>query len=250
MDWITDPNIWIGFLTLTVLEIVLGIDNIVFISILCGRLPPKERSKARTIGLFLAMFMRIALLVSLAWMVKLTAPLFTVLENEISGRDLILIAGGLFLLAKATREIHHKVEGDGDLTKAPVVTTFASVIVQVLLIDLVFSLDSVITAVGMVEEIGVMVAAIVVAVSIMLWASGWVSAFVDRHPTVKMLALSFLLLIGVTLMADGLEFHIPRGYVYFAMAFSVFVEVLNLKASRGKKETIIEELDRDVGSAR
>lgn len=229
MEWLTDPQVWIAFTTLTALELVLGIDNIVFISILAGKLPSDQQKKARTLGLALAMFTRIALLFSLSWMIRLTAPLFAVLGNAISGRDLILIAGGLFLLGKSTHEIHQKLEGDEGHASARIKPSFASVIVQILLLDVVFSLDSVITAVGMVDEIAIMIAAVVVAIVFMIAFAGPISNFVERRPTVKMLALSFLLLIGMTLVADGLGQHIPKGYIYFAMAFSVFVELLNLK---------------------
>ncbi len=224
-----DPQIWIAFVTLTALELVLGIDNIVFISILAGKLPPDQQKKARLVGLGLAMFIRIALLFSLSWIIRLTAPLFVVLGQEISGRDLILIAGGLFLLAKSTHEIHGKLEGDEGHASARVAPSFTAVIIQILLLDAVFSLDSVITAVGMVDEIWIMVAAVVVAIIFMMAFAGAISRFVDRHPTVKMLALSFLLLIGMTLVAEGFDQHIPKGYIYFAMAFSVFVEMLNLR---------------------
>ena len=232
MDWITNPEAWIAFLTLTVLEIVLGIDNVVFISILAGKLRQDQQRKARRVGLALAMLMRILLLLSLSWIIGLTAPLFTVLGEEISGRDLVLILGGLFLLAKSTHEIHERLEGaEGELS-ARVKPSFVSVLVQIMLLDVVFSLDSVITAVGMAEDLGVMVSAVVVAVGFMMVFAETVSAFVDRHPTVKMLALSFLLLIGMALVADGLNQHIPKGYIYFAMAFSVGVELLNLRMRR------------------
>ena len=214
------------------LEVVLGIDNVIFISILAGKLPAAVQKRARTTGLAMAMVMRILLLLSLAWIVRLTAPLFSLLGQEISGRDIILIAGGLFLLAKATHEIHDRLEGEqGDDIKR-VAPSFTSVIVQISLLDIVFSLDSVITAVGMADDLGVMITAVIVAVLIMLVSAGTISAFVNRHPTVKMLALSFLLLIGMSLVAEGLEFHIPKGYVYFAMGFSVFVEVLNIRFRR------------------
>jgi predicted tellurium resistance membrane protein TerC len=232
MDWVADPQVWIGLLTLTVLEIVLGIDNVVFISILAGKLPGDQRVKARRLGLGLAALTRIFLLLSLAWIIRLTAPLFAVLGQEISGRDLILIVGGLFLLAKSTREIHQKLEGEEGHASARVAPSFARVIVQILLLDVVFSLDAVITAIGMVQGIGVMIAAVMIAVGVMMVAAETISRFVERHPTVKMLALSFLLLIGVTLIAEGFDQHVPKGYVYFAMAFSVFVEMLNLRASR------------------
>ncbi len=231
MEWLTNPEIWIGLLTLTALEIVLGIDNVIFISILADKLPPDERDKARRIGLALAMITRILLLFSLSLIARLTTPLFDLLGREISGRDLVLILGGLFLLAKSTREIHSNLEGEeGHGGRAA--ASFTGVLVQIILLDIVFSLDSVITAVGLVDELPVMIAAVVIAVLVMLVASGAISAFVNRHPTVKMLALSFLLLVGLTLLADGFHHHIPRGYVYSAMAFSVFVEMLNLRAHR------------------
>jgi predicted tellurium resistance membrane protein TerC len=232
MDWITDPEMWAAFGTLLALEIVLGVDNVVFISILAGKLPASLRAKARYLGLSLAMVMRLLLLLSLSWMIRLTDPLFTFFQLEISGRDLILIVGGLFLIAKSTHEIHQKLEGAEGHASARVAPRFSSVIVQILLLDVVFSLDSVITAVGMVDRIGVMVAAVIGAVIVMIAFSGAIARFVERHPTVKMLALSFLLLIGVTLLAEGFDQHISKGYIYSAMAFSVFVEMLNLKAGR------------------
>jgi predicted tellurium resistance membrane protein TerC len=235
MEWLSDPQAWIALLTLTVLEIVLGIDNVIFISILSGKLPGEMQKKARNTGLAMAMIMRILLLLSIAWIVKLTKPLFTVVGQEISGRDLILLVGGLFLIFKATHEIHDKLEGEEGTTTARVAPSFASVIVQIMLLDIVFSLDSVITAVGMAKDVGVMITAVVISVGIMLFAAGSISAFVNRHPTVKMLALSFLMLIGMSLIAEGLEFHIPKGYVYFAMGFSVFVEVLNIQFRRKSK---------------
>ncbi len=229
MDWITDPQVWIALATLTALEIVLGIDNIVFIAILVGKLPTRRQTDARTTGLAFAMLMRIGLLFSLTWIMKLTAPLFSIFGNEISGRDLILIAGGLFLLAKSTHEIHNKLEGSVQHGTAHQRSTFTSVIIQISLLDIVFSLDSVITAIGMANRLGIMVGAVVLAVGFMIVFSKAISGFVDRHPTVKMLALSFLLLIGLALIADGFDQHIPKGYIYFAMAFSVFVEMLNLR---------------------
>jgi predicted tellurium resistance membrane protein TerC len=229
MEWLTDPQTWIALLTLTALELVLGIDNIIFISILAGKLPQQQQQRARTLGLGLAMLMRIALLFSLSWIIRLTAPLFTVLGQEISGRDLILLTGGLFLLAKSTHEIHEKLEGEEGHASAKVKTSFTSVLVQILLLDIIFSLDSVITAVGMTDQFGVMITAVVVAVLCMMVFAGPIAEFVERHPTIKVLALSFLLLIGVTLIAEGLDRHIPKGYIYFAMAFSVFVEMINLK---------------------
>ncbi|HYR98628.1 MAG TPA: TerC family protein, partial [Gemmatimonadales bacterium] len=232
MNWLTSPETWIALLTLTVLEIVLGIDNIIFISILSGKLPAGEQPRARTVGLTLAMVTRILLLLSLTGIMRLTRPLFSPFGHPFSGRDLILLLGGLFLLWKSTREIHDKLEGEEGRQNVKAGATFGGVIVQIALLDIVFSLDSVITAVGMVRQVGVMIAAIVLAVLVMLVAAGPISDFVHRHPTLKMLALSFLLLIGVTLIADGLGQHIPKGYVYFAMGFSVFVESLNLRLAR------------------
>ena len=229
MDWMTTAEGWIALLTLTVLEIVLGIDNIVFISILAGKLRREVRARARRIGLMLAMVMRVALLLSITWVMRLTAPLFAAMGQEISGRDLILIVGGLFLLAKSTHEIHDKLEGEEGHASARVAASFGAVIVQIMLLDIVFSLDSVITAVGMAEDVAVMIVAVVVAVGVMLVSATAISEFVERHPTVKMLALSFLLLIGVSLVAEGLDQHIPKGYIYFAMGFSIFVEMINLR---------------------
>ena len=229
MEWISDPQIWIALGTLTVLEIVLGIDNIVFISILTGKLPVHQQAKGRSLGLLLALGMRVLLLFSLSWVIRLTAPIVTVWGHEISGRDLILILGGLFLLAKSTHEIHQKLEGEEGSKSAAVRPSFGNVMVQIVLLDIVFSLDSVITAVGMVQQLGVMIAAVVLAMVFMLLFAGSIGSFVHRHPTVKMLALSFLLLIGVTLIAEGFDQHISKGYIYFAMAFSVFVEFLNLR---------------------
>jgi predicted tellurium resistance membrane protein TerC len=234
MDWISNPDIWLALLTLTSLEIVLGIDNVVFISILSGKLPVGQQERARRIGLGLAMVMRILLLLGISWVIGLTATLFTVVGNEISGRDLILILGGLFLLGKATFEIHEKLEGHEADRQVAAVATLGAVLVQIVLLDIVFSLDSVITAVGMSNEIGVMIAAVVIAIGVMLVSARVISEFVNRHPTVKMLALSFLLLIGMALIADGWELHIPKGYIYFAMGFAVFVEALNLKLRSGK----------------
>ncbi|MGD8328486.1 MAG: TerC family protein [Acidobacteriota bacterium] len=232
MDLLTSPEAWIALITLTVLEIVLGIDNIVFISVLSARLDEEQRPRARTIGLALAMLMRIALLLTIAWMSRLTAPLFDVLGHGVSGRDIILLVGGLFLLAKATHEIHEKFEGEHHESTRRAAATMGSVVFQIMVLDIVFSLDSVITAVGMANDLRIMVAAVVIAVAIMMLAAGPVSNFVEAHPTVKMLALSFLLLIGMSLVADGVGFHIPKGYIYFAMGFSVFVEFLNLQAAR------------------
>ena len=234
-EWLADPQAWIALSTLTVLEIVLGVDNVIFISILAGKLPKNQQAKARRVGLVLAMVMRILLLFSIAWIIKLTAPWFTVVGQEISGRDLILLLGGLFLLAKATHEIHDKLEGEEGHGSAKVAASFMSVIIQIMLLDIVFSLDSVITAVGMADDLAVMVAAVVIAVGVMMVSAGAISGFVDRHPTVKILALSFLILIGVSLIAEAFEQHIPKGYIYFAMAFSVFVEMINLRVrSKGQ----------------
>lgn len=233
MDWLTDPQVWMALVTLSALEIVLGIDNIIFISIQASKLPPHQQEKARLVGLGLAMFIRIALLFSLTWLMGLTSPLFSLLGNEISGRDLILISGGLFLLWKSTMEIHEKLEGEEEISSARVGATFGAVIVQILLLDIVFSLDSIITALGMASQLAIMVAAVVIAVGFMMLFSGKISAFVEKHPTIKMLALSFLLLIGVALIGDGFDMHIPKGYIYFAMAFSVLVEMLNLRLRRG-----------------
>ena len=229
MDWIFTVEGWIALITLTSLEIVLGIDNIVFLSILAGKLQVAEQGRARRLGLVLAMLMRIALLTALAWVVRLTAPLFVVFGHSFAGRDLILILGGLFLIAKSTREIHEKLEGQPGHASARVPPTFSAVIVQIVLLDIVFSLDSVITAVGMARELGVMIAAVMIAVAVMMVSAGPISAFVNRHPTVKMLALSFLLLIGLSLFVEGFGQHISKGYIYFAMGFSIFVEMLNLR---------------------
>jgi predicted tellurium resistance membrane protein TerC len=229
MDWLSDPQIWLGLLTLTTLEIVLGIDNIVFISILAGRLPAASQRKARLWGLALAMIMRVLLLLSLSWIMGLTRPLFSLANFGVTGRGLILIGGGLFLLAKSTREIHHSLEESGDGAPTTKRAAFSSVLIQIVLLDIVFSLDSVITAVGMVDEIAVMIAAVIIAVVAMMVFAGSISGFISRHPTFKMLALSFLLLIGVNLIGEGLGFHIPKGYTYFAMGFSVAVEMLNIR---------------------
>ena len=233
MEWISDPQAWIGLVTLTVLEVVLGIDNVIFISILAGKLPANQQGLARKIGLAAAMIMRILLLLSIAWIMKLTTPLFSVWNYNFSGRDLILLIGGLFLLAKSTHEIHAKLEGEEGTRKAKA-ASFLSVIIQITLLDIVFSLDSVITAVGMISQVGIMITAIIIAVVVMMIFAGPISHFVERHPTVKMLALSFLLMIGLLLVADGLGHHIPKGYAYFAMGFSIFVETLNLRSRKGK----------------
>ena len=234
IELLTDPQAWIALLTLTALELVLGIDNIIFISILVDKLPVEKRELARKIGLFMAMFMRIGLLLVLSWIVGLTAPLFTLLQNEFTGRDLILVAGGLFLLWKSAGEIHQLLEGTEGSHSATVPATFSAVIVQIMIIDLVFSLDSIITAVGMVDEVAIMVAAVIASVGLMMVFASSIGRFVSEHPTIKMLALSFLIVVGVVLIADGFEHHVPKGYVYFAMAFSVAVEMLNIRVRRAK----------------
>jgi predicted tellurium resistance membrane protein TerC len=241
MELLTDPQAWLAFFTLTALELVLGIDNVIFISILVDKLPEARRDFTRRVGLFLAMFMRIALLFLLSWLVGLTAPLFTVFSHEISGRDLILIGGGLFLLYKSTGEIHQLLEGEAGHHSARVPATLAGVLVQIMLIDLVFSLDSIITAVGMVDELEIMVAAVVVSVSLMMAFAGPLGRFVSARPTVKMLALAFLFMIGLVLIADGLDHHVPKGYVYFAMAFSVLVEMLNMRARKKRAPVELHE---------
>lgn len=254
MEWFINPEIWISLITLTLLEIVLGIDNIIFISIMASKLPANKQKKARQLGLALAMITRVLLLLSLSWIMTLTSPLFNMGEwialtdsellkqFAISGRDLILIIGGLFLIYKSTSEIHDKLEGADYQTETKAVITFTGVIVQILLLDIVFSLDSVITAVGMADHIQVMIAAVMIAVLVMMVSAGGISDFVNNHPTVKMLALSFLLLIGVSLLAEGFDQHIPKGYIYFAMAFSVLVEMLNLKMNKGKKPIQLRNL--------
>ncbi len=257
MEWIANPEIWISLITLTVLEIVLGIDNIIFISIMASKLPANKQKKARQLGLALAMITRVLLLLSLSWIMTLTSPLFNagewigLSEGElfekfaISGRDLILLSGGLFLIYKSTTEIHDKLEGEEHKSDTKAVVTFSGVIIQILILDVVFSLDSVITAVGMADHIEVMIAAVIIAVIVMMLSAGSISDFVNKHPTVKMLALSFLLLIGVSLLAEGFEQHIPKGYIYFAMAFSVLVEMLNLKMNKGKKPVHLKNVPED-----
>ena len=230
MDWISDPNAWIALSTLTLLEIVLGIDNIIFVAILAERVEKSKRAKARQVGLTLAVGVRVLLLLSIVWIMGLTAPLFAVLGHDVSGHDMILIAGGMFLLFKSTREIHHKLEGDESTRGgAEAAASFASVIVQITLLDIVFSLDSVITAVGMVSHVPVMIAAIVVAVLVMMLCAGAISNFIDKHPSLKMLALSFLIVVGTVLIAEAFDVHVPKGYVYFAMAFSLGVEAINIR---------------------
>jgi len=229
MDWISDPSIWSALLTLTVLEIVLGVDNVVFISILANKLPPEQRARARTLGLGAALIVRVLLLLSINWLVGLTDPLFEIADHEFSGRDLILLAGGFFLLYKATTELHEKLEGHEASTGTQVATSFAMTIVQIMLLDIVFSLDSVITAVGMADDLPVMIAAVVIAIGVMLFAAGPIAEFVEMHPTVKVLGLAFLVLIGFSLVAEGFHQHIAKGYIYTAMAFSVAVELINLR---------------------
>ncbi|MBY6107264.1 TerC family protein [Ferrimonas balearica] len=237
-DWIYSPEAWIALATLTSLEIVLGIDNIIFISILVSRLPERQRDFARRLGLGLAMLTRLALLFSLTWVMGLTDPMFHVFGQGISGRDLILVGGGLFLLAKATHEIHHSLEGEAEEHSATGTASMGMILVQIALLDVVFSLDSVITAVGLADQLMVMAIAIIIAVGVMLFSAKAIGEFVDSHPTVKMLALSFLVLVGMTLIAEGFEVHIPKGYVYFAMAFSVAVEMLNLKLRKKRTEPV------------
>ena len=232
MDWITQPETWIAFLTLVALELVLGVDNVIFISILAGKLPQSEQQRARQTGIILAVVTRILLLLSLSWLIRLEGRLFTLFNLDISGKDLILFAGGLFLIGKSTREIHDKLEGAEGQASAKVAAAFWNVVIQIMLLDIIFSLDSVITAVGMVDELAIMIAAVVIAALVMVFTSGPLASFVERHPTVKMLALSFLLMIGFTLVVAAFHFEIPKGYIYFAMGFSVFVEMLNLRLRR------------------
>jgi predicted tellurium resistance membrane protein TerC len=245
MEWLSDPQAWLALVTLTALEIVLGIDNIIFITILVGRLPAAQRNRARVLGLGLAMGTRILLLLSLAWVMTLTEPLFSLADRDFAGRDLILLGGGLFLLWKAVREIHISLEGEEDHGAGAAATaTFGAVLVQIAVIDIIFSLDSVITAVGMARQLWVMITAVIIAIGVMLLAAGSISAFVERHPTVKMLALSFLLLIGMTLIAEGMDVHIPKGYIYFAMAFSFAVEMINIRLR--KRVTAPVHLRKDM----
>jgi predicted tellurium resistance membrane protein TerC len=238
MEWIFNPEIWIALLTLTALEIVLGIDNIIFITVLAGRLPEEERNRGRVIGLAMAMITRILLLLSLTWIMGLTKPLFELLAHEISGRDIILLIGGLFLLAKSTHEIHANLEGEEERVEKSKAVSFAGVITQIAILDIVFSLDSVITAVGLVNQVPVMIAAIIIAIIVMMVSAKSIGDFVESHPTIKMLALSFLILVGVSLVGEGLDFHIPKGYIYFAMAFSVGVEMLNIKMRSRKAKPV------------
>jgi predicted tellurium resistance membrane protein TerC len=240
MEWLADPHAWLALVTLATLEIVLGVDNIIFITILVGRLPEHQRARARTLGLGFAMLTRIGLLLSLTWIMTLTQPLFSLVGKDISGRDLILIGGGLFLLWKSVHEVHNALEGEVPEQRAAgtAATTFGALILQIAIIDIVFSLDSVITAVGMVDEVAIMIAAIVIAVGVMMFAAGPIGNFVDRYPTIKMLALSFLTLIGVALIGEGWDLHIPKGYIYFAMAFSVAVEILNIRVRAKRREPV------------
>ena len=238
MEWISTPEAWIALLTLTALEIVLGIDNIIFISILVDRLPDHQQKKARLIGLGLAMIMRILLLLSLSWVMGLNETLFAIMGHEVSGRDLILLGGGLFLIWKSTQEIHHSLAGETEETQGTPQATMGAILVQIAILDIVFSLDSVITAVGMADEVGVMITAIVIAVAVMMFCAQNIGEFVENNPTIKMLALSFLILVGTALLGEGMHFHIPKGYIYFAMAFAVVVEILNLKLRKNKTETL------------
>jgi predicted tellurium resistance membrane protein TerC len=246
MDWITQPETWIAFLTLVVLELVLGVDNVIFISILAGKLPQDQQKRARTTGIMLAVITRVLLLLSISWIIGLTEPLFTVASFEISGRDLVLLAGGLFLIWKSVHEIHQKLEGEEGQATAKVGAAFWSVIFQIMLLDIVFSLDSVITAVGMVDHVEIMIAAVVIAAVVMVFSATPLGNFVERHPTVKMLALSFLLLIGFTLIVEGLHQHIPKGYIYFAMGFSVLVEMLNLRIRNKGRPVSLHEPYREA----
>lgn len=250
MEWIADPQIWIAFLTLAVLELVLGIDNVIFISILSGKLPEKDQKRARLIGLSLALIMRVILLFSLTWVMGLVEPLFTVMGQTVSGRDLILLVGGLFLIFKSTNEIHGSLEGSEGDSSRKTYAGFTGVIIQIMLLDIVFSLDSVITAIGMVSNVWIMISAVVVSIIAMMLFAGSIGAFVQRHPTVKMLALAFLLLIGVTLIAEGMHQHISKGYIYFAMAFSVFVEVLNIRLRKKAKPVILHNQFTDEDEAK
>ncbi|MGI8811067.1 MAG: TerC family protein [Pyrinomonadaceae bacterium] len=250
MEWLADPQVWIAFLTLTLLELVLGIDNVIFISILSGKLPAAQQQRARLIGLTLALGMRVILLLSLTWVMGLTAPLFTALGYDVSGRDLILLIGGLFLIGKSTHEIHGSLEGEEGTSSKRTYPGFTAVIVQIMLLDIVFSLDSVITAVGMVSNVWIMIAAVIVSIVAMMLFAGPIGAFVERHPTIKMLALSFLLLVGVTLIGEGLHQHIPKGYIYFAMAFSVLVEALSLRLRKKTAPVHLHNQFDDADEAR
>lgn len=250
MDWITDPQAWIAFLTLTSLEIVLGIDNVIFISILAGKLPAEQQGRARIVGLGAALITRLLLLFSISWIIRLTEPLFYVGNHGVSGRDMILLGGGLFLIAKSTYEIHSKLEGEEGHTTSRAASSFVSVIIQIMIVDIVFSLDSVITAVGMVDRLSIMVIAVIAAVGVMMVFASAISRFVNNHPTIKILALSFLILIGVMLTAEGLHQHLPKGYIYFAMAFSVVVEMLNIKLRKKTKPVNLHEGYTDVEASK
>ena len=238
MELLVDPHVWIAFATLTALELVLGIDNIIFISILVDKLPPDKREATRRLGLFLAMFMRIALLLMLSVIVGMVEPLFTVMDKSVSGRDLILLSGGLFLIYKSTGEIHHAIEGSEEGTSSPAKAAAGAIIMQIIVIDLVFSLDSIITAVGMVDDVRIMIAAVVASVGLMMVFAKGIGQFVSDHPTIKMLALSFLVVVGVVLMAEGFGHHVPKGYIYFAMAFSLIVEMLNIRLRKRSKHVV------------
>ncbi len=241
MEWISDPAIWTALLTLTLLEIVLGIDNIIFISILTGKLPANQQERGRIVGLVAAMVMRIILLFFASWIVSLTEPWFTILDRSFSGKDLILLAGGLFLIAKATMELHDKLEGEEHTQEVKGAVTFGSVIFQILLLDMVFSIDSVITAVGMTEHLPVMIAAVVISIGVMIASASSIAGFVEKHPTIKILALSFLILIGTTLVAEGFHVHVPKGYIYFAMAFSVMIEMINMRVrAKAAEKTVLK----------
>jgi predicted tellurium resistance membrane protein TerC len=250
MEWFSDPQVWIAFFTLSVLELVLGIDNVIFISILSGKLPEKDQARSRLIGLALALIMRVLLLFSLTWVMGLGEPLFSVFNQSVSGRDLILLVGGLFLIFKSTHEIHGSLEGETGAASRKAYASFTAVIMQIMLLDIVFSLDSVITAIGMVDNVWIMIAAVVVSMIAMMLFAGKIGAFVQRHPTIKMLALAFLLMIGVTLIAEGLHFHIPKGYIYFAMAFSVFVEMLNIRLRKKARVVVLHNQFSKADEAR
>jgi predicted tellurium resistance membrane protein TerC len=250
MEWFSDPQVWIAFFTLSVLELVLGIDNVIFISILSGKLPEKDQARSRLIGLALALIMRVLLLFSLTWVMGLVEPLFSIFNQSVSGRDLILLVGGLFLIFKSTHEIHGSLEGEAGAASRKAYASFTAVIVQIMLLDIVFSLDSVITAIGMVDNLWIMIAAVVVSMIAMMLFAGKIGAFVQRHPTIKMLALAFLLMIGVTLIAEGLHFHIPKGYIYFAMAFSVFVEMLNIRLRKRAPAVVLHNQFSEADEAR
>jgi predicted tellurium resistance membrane protein TerC len=252
-ELLTDPNAWIALATLTALEIVLGVDNIIFLSVIAGRLPEEDRSRARRMGLLLAMGLRVLLLLSITWIMSLNKTLFILMDDPVTPRDLILIVGGLFLLAKSTTEVHAQLEGPDTEDANHVQKTYFAILIQIAVVDLIFSVDSVVTAVGLVQHVEIMIVAVIISIGVMMFAAGPVGTFVDRHPTIKMLALSFLMLIGLALMADGMGFHIPKGYIYFAMAFSLGVEMLNLKVRTKRKGKPIQlrrhYLDQEAGQA-